>query len=186
MSEYDFYQIDHVGVADTEHVITIASGVQEVQTYPIRRRLDEKVSYFGSNNVGARMESDLTRTDLGFQSKDELADRETITEDTGMGSNVAARAITTDHNPYLIGSTIKKTRDDQAFKIGLGLATVSGVSIDVPGFDVMDDNLIDLTGMTIASGIGVVDLVGKNWPTEGFRSFGGKYDFEPYMGGGTH
>jgi len=185
MSEYDFYQIDHTGVnePDTEKARTDKDT-------PIRRAVDEKISKFGTNNVGARMASDLTRTDLNFQSKDELADRETITEDTGMGSNVAARATTTDHNPYFVGSTVKKVRDDQAFKMGMtghtGVwTTVSGVptieggnaySIDEPGFDVMDKDVVDPSGL----------VAGKNWPTEGFRSFGGKYDFEPYMGGGIH
>jgi hypothetical protein len=171
MSEFNFYQIDHTGVADTEHTIASVSGT--VQSYPIRRKSDEKLSNFGALNVGNRMDSDYTRTSLGFKDKDELADYETLTEDTGMGQNIAGRAINVEHNPYVAGSTVKRVRDEQAFR--MGMSDNRGSSVGAPSFDVSDTNLVDASGM----------VSGKNWPSEGWRSFGGKYDFE-YTGGGIH
>jgi len=168
MSEYSFYQIDATGVDEPDR----DADARTDKAVPIRRAADAKISNFGSKNVGARMASDYTRTDLQFQSKDELADRTTITEDSGMGSNVQARSISVIHNPYLIGSTVKRVRDEQAFR--MGMSDNRGFSVDAPGFDVMDTNVIN-SGMTD----------GKNWPEEGWRSYGGKYDFTPYTGGGS-
>lgn len=167
MSEHDFFQIPATGVQEPDR----EADARTDKSVPIRRALDEKLSNFGAGNVGARMSSDLTRTDLTFQSKDELADRETITEDSGIGSNVAARGTNVDYNPYLAGSTIKKVRDEQAFR--MGMSDNRGKSVDVISSDVSDTN--ETTGTT----------AGKNWPTEGWRSYGGKYDF-PYQGGGIH
>lgn len=169
MSEYDFYQIDHVGVDEPDR----DADARTDKAVPIRRAADMKISNFGAKNVGSRMGIDYSRTVLDFQSKDELADRDTITKDEGIGSNVAARGTNVDHNPYLDGSTVKKTRDEQAFR--MGMSDNRGNSVDAPAFDVMDTNLI-VSGM----------VAGKNWPSEGWRSFGGKYDFMPYTGGGIH
>jgi hypothetical protein len=44
--------------------------------------------------------------------------------------------------------------------------------IDDPTFDVMDTDVAQAEGMNAY----------KNYPTEGWRSFGGKYDFQPYTG----
>lgn len=133
-----------------------------------------KMSNFGANVVGPRMGSDYTRTSLGFADKDNLSDQNVITEDTGMGQNVDGRSINIEHNPYLIGSSLKRTRDDQLFR--MEMTDNRGTSIDMPKFDVMDRKTLDATGM----------VAGKNWPSEGWRSFGGKYDFIPYQGGGVH
>lgn len=176
MSEYDFFQIDHTGVNEPD---LTASGVARTnKAVPIRRAADEKVSYFRSGFVGSRMSSDYTRTGLDFESKDDLADQNVMTEDPGMGQNVAGRSTNVDHNPYVAGSTVKKVRDAQFHRMGMsGFTTVSGAaySIDAPNFDVMDTNLVSKNM-----------VAGKNWPSEGWRSFGGKYDFMPYQGGGIH
>lgn len=172
MSEYDFYQIDHTGVNEPD---LTASGVARTdKAVPIRRAADEKVSYFRSGFVGSRMSTDYTRTGLDFESKDDLLDHNVLTEDPGMGQNVAGRGINVDHNPYVLGSTVKKIRDEQAFR--MGMSDNRGTSVDEPSFDVMDTNLVDAASM----------VAGKNWPSEGWRSFGGKYDFLPYQGGGIH
>ncbi len=168
MGEYNFYQIDSTGVEEPDTEVARTD-----KAIPIRRAKDSKISEFGSNFVGSRMDSDYSRTTLDFESKDDLSDINVITEDTGIGQNIAARATTTVHNPYLIGSTVKRVRDEQSFR--MGMSDNRGNSIDQPMFDVMDTNLV-LSGM----------LAGKNWPTEGWRSYGGKYDFEPYTGGGIH
>ena len=205
-SEFNFYQIDQTGESNPSKPEDVRTDVNTV----IRRACDSKISIFGTNSVGSRMASDYTRTNLYFKSKDELADHNVITADTGIGANVAGRAVTIDHNPYVLGSTVKTMRDDQFFRMGMSGYTgqldtvISGVastsdansasrSIDAPKYDVMDTNLVDASGMTS----------GKNWPSEGWRSFGGKYDFSytsyvnisgslvleadvPYAGGGIH
>lgn len=171
MSEYNFYQIDHTGVSEPDR----DTDARTDQAVPIRRALDSKISMFGSNFVGARMGTDYTRTDLSFKSKDELLDHNVLTEDTGMGSNVAGRGVSVDHNPYLVGSTVKRVRDEQSFR--MGMSDNRGTSVGEPKFDVSDTDVVDASGM----------VAGKNWPTEGWRSYGGKYDFhEAYKGGGIH
>jgi hypothetical protein len=42
-----------------------------------------------------------------------------------------------------------------------------GTQVDAPNFDVMDSRERTIDGT----------LIGMNWPGEGWRSFGGKYDF---------
>lgn len=171
MSEFNFYQIDATGVSEPDR----DDYTREDISTTIRRACDSKISLFGSKSVGARRASDYTKTDLSFQSKDELADYEVLTADTGMGQNVGGRGVVVDHNPYVLGSTIKKTRDEQAFR--MGMSDNRGVSVDAPKFDVADTNLVDASDI----------VAGKNWPTEGWRSYGGKYDFaESYSGGGIH
>lgn len=171
-TEYNFFQIDSTGVDEPD--LTASGVARSDDSIAIRRTVDGKISDFGAGNVGARMASDLTRTVLDFESKDDLSDRAVITEDTGVGSNVPGRSTNVDHNPYLIGSTVNKTRDEQSFR--MGMSDNRGESIDTPNFDVMDNNETTASGMA----------ANKNWPTEGYRSFGGKYDFEPYTGGGIH
>jgi hypothetical protein len=84
----------------------------------------------------------------------------------------------------------------------MGMTDNRGNSVDLPAHDVSDKDLVDPSGM----------VAGKNWPSEGWRSYGGKYDFSytsyeymdltvsgttpsgvlvegpevPYMGGGIH
>jgi len=169
MSEYNFYQIDHTGVNEPDR----EANTRTDTALTIRRALANKISNFGALNVGDRMGSDYTRTVLDFESKDNLSDINVLTEDTGMGANVALRGTTVEHNPYLIGSSVKRVRDEQSFR--MGMSDNRGNSIDQPKFDVMDTK-------NIVSGM----VAGKNWPSEGWRSFGGKYDFEPYTGGGIH
>lgn len=170
-SEYSFYQIDHRGESDPSKPEDVRTTTGTV----IRREFDAKISMFGSHAVGARMSSDYTRTDLAFKDKDELADHNVQTADTGIGANVSARSITIEQNPYLLGSTVKRVRDDQFFR--MSMSNDRGTQIDAPKFDVMDTDLVAASGL----------LAGKNWPSEGWRSFGGKYDFsEPYAGGGIH
>ena len=65
------------------------------------------------------------------------------------------------YNPYVWDSTINKVMDDKMIKMGMG-------SIAVEHADVSDENEVDASGMSQY----------KNYPSEGWRSFGGKYDFE--------
>jgi len=70
------------------------------------------------------------------------------------------------YNPYVWGSAVKKVLDDKMIKMGMG-------SIAVEHDDVSDKDEVEASGMSQY----------KNYPSEGWRSFGGKYDFEePYQG----
>jgi len=185
MNEWNGWQIPHVGVAEPDR-----EG-EESRTdnfIPIRRALDMRMSNFGALNIGLRMSDDYTRTELTYISKDELADWHTITEDVGPGRLLGMRGTTVDHNPYIWGSTVKRVRDDQFFRMDMEHPVTSasllgddslaplypaGEPADIakPMFDVMDTNLVH-SGMNQY----------KNYPSEGYRSFGGKYDFLPYIG----
>jgi hypothetical protein len=151
-TEDNFYQIDHTGVDSSTLGVSIWT-----------RDLDMRMSNFGALFYGDRNSDDYTRTLLDFESKDEL-----VEEGAKRSSwNYAER----DENPYIWGSTVKKTRDDQFIR--MGMYKDNDADIDYPKFDVSDTNLVDAANM----------VSGKNYPSEGWRSFGGKYDFLPYSGG---
>jgi len=151
--ENNFFQIPHTGVDDS------TAGVA-VQT----RDADMKMSNFGALNTGNRSSDDYKRTGVEFNDKDDSVDngasRSTF--------NYAER----DENPYVAGSTVKKTRDDQATR--LGMYKDNDVDVAAPKHDVSDTNVINASGMSS----------GYNYPTEGWRSFGGKYDFAVAYSGG--
>ena len=174
---FDFHQIPHVGVDEPD---LDAQTRTDVYT-PIRRAKDMKISNFGALNVGLRMASDYERTALTYISKDELSDMNVITEDFGIGQNVRMFNITVNHNPYLWGNTIKLTRDDQFLRMTMskeGGTSTAATQIDPPKFDVMDTHLATAEGINATANGNM-----KNWHSEGWRSFGGKYDFLPYDGG---
>jgi hypothetical protein len=182
MGEWSFWQIPHVGVDEPD-----VDAYARTDTFTtIRRAADMKVSNFGSLWVGNRMGqgTDYTRTQLVFSSKDNLSNWKVITADEGMGHGTGLRGSTIDENPYIWGSTVKKFRDDQFFRMDMehysyrtGLEDFGSYSASTPHYvakpmgDVMDTNVVH-SGMNAY----------KNYPTEGWRSFGGKYDFVPYTG----
>ena len=166
MSEYNFWQIPHTGVAESDRD---AYARTDVDT-SIRRSLDMKISNFGALNVGLRISGDYTRTALSFKSKDTLADINVLTADDGAGGRSGLRGTNVDVNPYVVGSTVKKIRDDQFFRMDMD-NNETGNAVAKPKFDVMDTK-------EVSSGM----VAYKNYPSEGWRSFGGKYDFEPYTG----
>ena len=194
MNEWNGWQIPHTGVVES-NLVTI-SGVSTGQPrtdafIPIRRALNMKMSNFGALNIGPRMGQgvDYTRTELTYITKDDLSNWKQITEDTGSGRLVGLRGTNVDQNPYVWGSTVKKFRDDQFFRMTMehpitssgllgdpALASLypagTPAYIDKPSFDVMD------TDVSLADGAEQY----KNYPSEGWRSFGGKYDFLPYIG----
>jgi len=160
MSQFDFYQIPTVGV-DEPDLVAARTDV----SIPIRRAVDEKICNFGALNVGARKSSDYTKTELTWKNKDELSDWKNIT--------TFWQEAERNENPYVLGSTIKRVRDDQFFR--MTMSNNRGLQLNQPKWDVSDTNLVDAANMT----------AGKNWPSEGWRSYGGKYDHTPYVGGGT-
>lgn len=124
------------------------------------RDLNMKMSNFGAMNVSTRMSDDYTRTVLDFQTKDELLNPTVPFQDADMNDN-----------PLLEGSSLKYTRDDQFIR--MTMTTSLGTSIGNPVADVMDTDAISAVGMESP----------RNYPTEGWRSFGGKHDFPvPYDG----
>ena len=120
-----------------------------------------------------------------YITKDDLADWKVQTEDPGLGHNSGLRGTTIEQNPYIWGSTVKRFRDDQFFRMTMehypyrdGLEDFGDYSaddphyVDKPKHDVMDTDEVQAEGMNAY----------KNYPSEGWRSFGGKYDFLPYTG----
>ena len=177
---FDFFQIPHTGVEqpDLETVRTDGTNGKTV----IRRPFAMRMSNFGALDVSNRLGWDYTRTNtMSFKAKGESEDINFITEDTGMGQNVRLFGVTVNHNPLLWGSTVKYKRDDQFIRMTMSKDTgtsTAATEIDPPKFDVMDTNERTAEGIN-----GTHYAAMKNWPSEGWRSFGGKYDFLPYNGG---
>ena len=165
-NEFEFYQIPHVGVDSTTYGVPVKT-----------RDLDMRLSNFGALSVGNRLSIDYTRTDtMAFANKGIL---EGAAE---FGLHALTQDAEMNKNPLVWGSTVKYTRNDEMFKMGMDTDATGDKSksypVSFPKFDVMDTNLVKASGVTAL----------KNWPSEGWRSFGGKYDFhEAYSGGGfTH
>jgi len=160
---FDFFQIPHTGVDEPDRV----AARTDVNT-TIRRALDMKISNFGAMNVGARMSSDYTRTVLYFANKDNSSDVNLIRPEWQYAER--------NENPLVWGQTLKYVRDDQFSR--LIMSTIAGAQVDPPKFDVMDAK-----ERTAAGIIAAANATLKNWPSEGWRSYGGKYDgTAPYMG----
>jgi len=167
--EWGFYQIPHTGLVGVEN-----EQVREDVDVQFFRTSDMKIANFGALNMGPRRSDDYTRTELFFPDKDNLSDWRVITEDGGAGGRGGLRSVSVDVNPYVWGSTVKKIRDDQFFRMDM-VNNETDNEIAKPKFDVMDTDVVTAEG--------IVDLsLYKNYPTEGWRSFGGKYDFLPYTG----
>lgn len=163
---YETFQIPHTGVPEPDLEAQTRTDVN----VPIRRTSDMKISNFGALSVGAVMATDYTRVNLGFMAKDDSSDWSAIRPEWLFAEK--------NENPLLVGSSIKYTRDDQFIR--MGMSKDSGAQIDTPDFDVMDTNVVTAEGVvafTAAAGTTI------NWPTEGYSTFGGKYDFHiPYVG----
>lgn len=188
MNEWNGWQIPHTGVYEPD----LAEAFARTDVFiPIRRPANMKLCNFGALNIGPRMAQsvDYTRTELTYVSKDNLSNWKVITADDGAPYGAGLRGTSVDYNPFIWGSTVKKARDDQFFRMTMEHSQTSATllgddnfsslypasasaSIDKPKFDVMDTDVAAAEGMNAY----------KNYPTEGWRSFGGKYDFLPYTG----
>jgi len=161
---FDFHQIPHTGVEEPDRV----AARTDVNT-PIRRALDSKISNFGASWVGKRSASDYTKTVLYFANKDNSSDVNAIRPEWQYAER--------NENPLVWGSTVKYVRDDQFTR--LIMSTIAGAQIDPPKFDVMDAKERTAAGILASA-----NAAYKNWPTEGWHSYGGKYDgSDPYSGG---
>lgn len=166
MSEWEFFQIPHVGLNEANSP-TVGNPVKT-------RDFNMRMSNFGAlwiaDAVG-RSTVDYTKVKYGFDGKGAM---EGAAE---FGLHNLVQDAEKNENPLVAGSTVKYTRNDEMFKMGMssddtGTKSIS-YAVSFPKKDVMDTKLVQ-SGMTS----------GKNWPSEGWRSFGGKYDFLPYSGGG--
>jgi hypothetical protein len=154
MSEWEFYQIPHTGVDSTTYGVAVHT-----------RDLDMRMSNFGALFVDARNSVDYTKTTLSFEAKGEM---EGAAE---FGLHNLVQDGEKNENPLVVGSTVKYTRNDEMFKMGMETddsgSKLKSYGVAFPTFDVMDTNLVSAAGMSTSI----------NYPTEGWRSFGGKYDF---------
>jgi len=151
---FDMFQIGQAGVEGE----TVGNSIQT-------RDLDMKISNFGALKNGTRSLTDYTNVLNNFKAKDELEN-----------PSVPSFVQDGDYNerPLVWNSTVKYVRDDQLIRMG-NYTTIGG-DIGMPKFDVSDTNVAN---MDVSIGYNSI----KNWPTEGWRSYGGKYDFsEPYQG----
>lgn len=119
------------------------------------RPFGARVSNWGATDFGARNSEDYTKMSYAFKAK---ADFENPTVPSFI------QDAESNKNPFVAGSSVKRTRDDEFTVMGLG--SRRNIDAEAPKMDVSDTNLIR-SGM----------VAGKNYPTEGWRSFGGKYDF---------
>ena len=95
------------------------------------RTFDGRMSNFGALVGGLRNSTDYTRTSLGSKDKDELMN-------PSISEGLQDASFT--KNPFVWGSTVKLTRNDELRIMGLG-ARVGDSSHDAPKADVMDTNL---------------------------------------------
>lgn len=149
MSEYNFnfFQIPHTGLADE-----VVIGDQQ------SRGSATRVSNFGALAYGVRDSLDYTKLTKGFKAKDELQNPDIpYFLPTGNGGNWGNAF----NNPYALGSTTHKVRNDELYVMLLGSRRTSDVQ--QPGMDVMDTYL---ASDTTVSGMAL------NFPKEGYKSFG--------------
>ena len=182
--QHEFYKIPHVGVPEPDK----AAYTRTAAGLPIRRALDMRISNFGALSVNRRLGIDYTRTNTM-----EFIDKGILEGAAEFGLHNLVQDAERNENPLVWGSTLKYTWNDEMFKMGMdtddGKTLRAGGSktsnrVSFPKFDVMDTNLVTAAGQNADR----TATWQKNWPSEGWRSFGGKYDFaEAYSGGGfTH
>jgi len=159
---WDFNQIPHTGVPEPD---LKGENARDTLGTHIRREFGARISNFGAQVTTVRSTTDYTRTQLGFKQKGEL-ENPTVTYGFGLNNDPTA-----DHNPYVWGSSIKRIRDDEMTKLMMDSRRLRDP--EFPAFDVMDTKVAQASGMDAT----------KKYPTEGWSSFGGKYDgYEPYNG----
>jgi len=142
------------------------------------RQFDARMSNFNAMYRGSRRSDDYTRTVFGFAHEENpvLPDPE-LQEELGFGVDWAEY----NYNPYVWGSTVKRILDDQAHKMGMEHQAIvaygdTGMSYSIFHMDVSDQDEVTAAGIIAGAAF-------LNYPTEGWKSFGGKYDkHEAYQG----
>jgi len=141
------------------------------------RPIASRLARWNIDYAGPRNSNDYTRTSLGYKFKDEIENPEVIVG-KGFGTDMGEF----NYNPFVWGYAVSHRRmlNDSMFMMGMAHGGTnlagyndSGAEINPPRFDVMDQKEINASGMSQY----------KNYPTEGFSSFGKKYDKErPWAG----
>ncbi len=143
------------------------------------RPLAARIARWNIDYAGPRNADDYTRTSLGFKFKGEKENPE-VRAGIGYGTDFGEY----NYNPYVWGYAIAHLRmlNDSMFIMGMyhgGLNLPDynddGASIDQPRFDVMDQKEVDAAGMAQY----------KNYPSEGYASFGKKHDKQRAWAGNT-
>lgn len=189
--QHEFYQIPHVGVQDnfassTEVAVRETSDANGLHP-SIMRPTNMRIANFGALAVGRRLDVDYTRTNTM-----EFINKGILEGAAEFGLHDLVQDAEKVENPLVWGSTVKYTWNDEMFKMGMdtddsvlraGGSKSKSYPVKFPAFDVMDTKLVTAEGINADR----TATYQKNWPSEGWRSFGGKYDFLPYSGGGfTH
>ena len=144
---FDGFQINQTGVEESD---IVSPGGEGSQTY---RNFGMRMSSFGALAYGVRSSDDYTLTLVGnFKNKDELTNPD-VPSFSQEGEY--------DDNPYVWGSTVKRTRNDE-FTVML-LGNRRDVGAEQPNFDVGDTKNTN----------GPFDSP-KRFPYEGWSSFGGR------------
>ena len=129
-------------------------------TGPAMRPFGTRISVYNANYVGARRADDYTRTTFGWGYEQNPWPQEGIGFGTDPGEFV--------YNPFVWGYAVahRKMLADNLIMMGQG-------NINAPKMDVSDQDETSAVGMAQY----------KNYPTEGWSSFGKKADKEiPWMG----
>ena len=143
------------------------------------RPIASRIARWNVDYAGERNSNDYTRTSLGYAFK---GDTENPKKQVGVGFGTDMGEY--NYNPFIVGYAVAHRRmlNDSMFIMGMyhGGTTLSGYgdvgsSIDQPRYDVMDQNEVNASGMSAY----------KNYPTEGYSSFGKKYDKERAWAGNT-
>jgi len=146
------------------------------------RPMAARLSRWNVDYNGPRVSVDYTRTSLGFAFKDTMENPEVV-PGIGYGTDFGYY----NYNPMISGVAIAHLRmlNDSMFVMGMyhGGLNLSGynddgTSINQPRYDVMDRKETD--AVATASGTAT-----KNYPSEGWYSFGKKYDKERVWAGNT-
>ena len=146
---FDFFQIQPHTVDDG----WVGADGQAMRQY------DARISNFNAMYRGARMATDRTRTTLDF------AKQQNPKEMVGIGYGTDWAEY--NYNPHVLGSTVKRILDDQAHKMMMDHDR--GAAHSIFHMDVSD--MDEVTAAGIAAGLSFL-----NYPTEGWSSFGKKYD----------
>jgi len=146
-NEFDFFQFQP---ETTGNDWAVGSSGAQFRTFGAR------LSNFGMLALGTRRSNDYTRTiaEFSFQRNPKA--------ELGVGFGVDDAYY--DHNPYVWGSTVKKTLDDQGFK--MTMSNDGGAQLDPPRMDVSDKKEVEADGLVSF----------RHVPGEGWSSFGAKGD----------
>jgi len=170
-SEYDNFAFDPGSVGSDWK-----SGTQSAFDL---RPLASRIARWNIDYVGARDSDDYTRTSLGFAFKDTI---ENPRRQVGLGYGTDMGEY--NYNPFVWGYAVahRKMLDDSLFMMGMAHAGTNlaayndaGMSVDAPKKDVSDMKEVNASGMSAY----------KNYPSEGWSSFGKKFDKERAWAGNT-